>query len=49
MGFIETIERASALLERNGRVSLRALQGEFGLDDEALGELLEELRPDDPE
>ena len=38
-------ERARVFLERNGRVSLRALQGEFGLDDEALGE----LRPEDPE
>ncbi len=34
MSFLETVERARAFLERNGRVSLRALQREFSLDDE---------------
>ena len=43
MSFLETVERARAFLERNGRVSLRALQREFNLDDDALGELIEEL------
>jgi len=43
MGFLETLESARAFLERNGRVSLRALKREFDLDDEALDELIEEL------
>ncbi len=43
MSFLETVERARAFLERNGRVSLRALQREFNLDDGALDELIEEL------
>jgi class 3 adenylate cyclase/predicted ATPase len=43
MRFLETVEKARAFLERNGRVSLRALQREFDLDDGALDELIEEL------
>jgi class 3 adenylate cyclase/tetratricopeptide (TPR) repeat protein len=43
MSFLETVDRARSHLERNGRVSLRALQREFGLDDESLDELVEEL------
>ncbi len=43
MSFLETVEKARALLERNGRISLRALQREFNLDDGALDELIEEL------
>ncbi len=43
VSFIETIERARALLQRNGRLSLRALRREFDLDDEALEELVDEL------
>ena len=43
VSFIETIERARSLLERNGRLSLRALKREFELDDDALQELVEEL------
>jgi class 3 adenylate cyclase/tetratricopeptide (TPR) repeat protein len=43
MSFLETVERARAFLERNGRVSRRALQREFDLDDSALDELIEEL------
>jgi hypothetical protein len=43
VGFLETIESARDFLERNGRVSLRALQREFRLDDESLDELVEEL------
>ena len=43
MSFLETVEKARAFLERNGRVSLRALEREFSLDDGALDELIEEL------
>ena len=43
MSFLETVEKARAFLERNGRVSLRGLQREFNLDDGALDELIEEL------
>ena len=43
MSFLETVELARAFLERNGRVSLRGLKLEFGLDDDALDELVEEL------
>ncbi len=43
MSFLETVEKARAFLERNGRLSLRALQREFDLGDEVLGELIEEL------
>ena len=38
MSFLETIERAREFLERNGRVSLRALKREFDLDDGDLEE-----------
>jgi TOMM system kinase/cyclase fusion protein len=43
VSFIEAIERARAFLERNGRVSVRVLKREFGLDDEGLDELVREL------
>jgi hypothetical protein len=43
MSFLETVEKARTFLERNGGVSLRALQREFELDDDALDELVEEL------
>ncbi len=43
MSFVETVERARRLLERNGRLSLRALEREFALDDAALQELGDEL------
>jgi len=43
MSFLDTVERAKAYLERQGRVSLRALKREFDLDDAALEELVEEL------
>ncbi len=33
MSFLETVEKARAFLERNGRVSLSALRLEFGLDE----------------
>ncbi len=35
MSFLQTVEKARAFLERNGRVSLRALKREFDLDDDA--------------
>jgi predicted ATPase/class 3 adenylate cyclase len=43
MSFLDTIERARAYLERHHRVSLRALRREYGLDDDAVEELVEEL------
>jgi hypothetical protein len=43
MSFLDTIERAKSYLERQGRVSLRALKREFELDDDMLEELIEEL------
>lgn len=43
MTFLETVEKARAFLERNGRVSFRALARQFELDDDALEELVEEL------
>ena len=41
--FLDTVVRAKTYLHEHGRVSLRALQREFELDDEALDELVEEL------
>ena len=43
MKFSDIIDQASDLLERKGRLSLRALKREFELDDEALEDLTEEL------
>jgi class 3 adenylate cyclase len=43
MKFSEVVEQASALLQRKGRVTYRALQREFDLDDEALADLRDEL------
>jgi hypothetical protein len=43
MSFLDTIQRAKVYLEEQGRVSLRALKLEFGLDDEQLEVLIEEL------
>ena len=43
MSFIETLESARSLLERNRRVSLRALRLQFSLGEEELGALVEEL------
>ena len=42
MSFMEIVERARALLQRNGRVSLRALAREYSLG-ESVDELIEEL------
>ncbi len=41
--FLDTVLRAKAYLEQQGRVSLRALAREFELDDGVLSELVEEL------
>jgi class 3 adenylate cyclase len=41
--FLETVAQARALLERNHRVSLRALAREFELEGDALDELVDEL------
>jgi hypothetical protein len=43
VGFLETIASAKDFLRAHGRVSLRALQHEFGLDGDVLDELVEEL------
>ncbi|MEE8476457.1 MAG: FeoC-like transcriptional regulator, partial [Myxococcota bacterium] len=43
MRFLETVEKARAFLERNGRVSLSALRLEFGLDETQIEALIEEL------
>ncbi len=43
MGFLETVERASAFLARHERVSVRALRRECELDDAACEELIDEL------
>jgi len=43
MKFSELIEQARAWLQRQGRVSYRALKREFELDDEYLADLKSEL------
>jgi hypothetical protein len=43
MSFLDTVRRAGTYLQEQGRVSLRALSLEFGLDDESLEALVEEL------
>ena len=43
MKFSETVDQASALLERTGRVSYRALQRDFDLDEDTLEDLKAEL------
>ena len=43
MSFLQIVRRAKAYLEGQGRVSLSALRREFDLDDDALGDLVEEL------
>ncbi len=43
MKFSEVVAQASALLQRKGRITYRALQREFDLDDEALADLKDEL------
>ena len=43
LSFLEIVDRARAHLQKQGRISLRALRREFDLDDELLEELIEEL------
>lgn len=43
MKFSEIVEQSSALLQRKERITYRALQREFDLDDEALEDLKNEL------
>ena len=43
VSFLETVQKAKAYLEQEGRVSLRALRLEFSLDDEQVDALVEEL------
>ena len=43
MSFLETVEKARAFLEHNGRISLSALRLEFDLDETQIGALVEEL------
>ena len=43
MAFLDIVRDAKAHLQENGRVSIRALRREFGMDDETLEELIEEL------
>ncbi len=43
MKFYEVVEQVLALLQREGRVSYRALKREFGLDDDYLEDLKAEI------
>ena len=43
MKFSEIVAQASALLQRKGRITYRALQREFTLDEAALADLRDEL------
>ena len=43
MKFSEVVEQAGALLQRKGRITYRALQREFRLDEQALQDLKDEL------
>ena len=43
MSFLDDVGRAKTLLAEHGRVSVRALKRELGVDDEILEELVEEL------
>jgi class 3 adenylate cyclase/predicted ATPase len=43
VSFLDTVVRAKTYLREHGRVSLRGLQREFGLDPDTLDELVEEL------
>ena len=43
MKFSEVVEQASALLQRKGRMTYRALKREFALDEDALADLKFEL------
>ena len=43
MDFYEVLAQVSALLQREGRTSYRALKRQFALDDDAIEDLKEEL------
>jgi len=43
LAFLDIVRDAEAHLQENGRVSIRALRREFGVDDETLEDLIEEL------
>jgi hypothetical protein len=43
LSFLDTIETVRAFLQRQKRVSFRALRREFSLDEETLTELIDEL------
>ncbi|HEY5170771.1 MAG TPA: adenylate/guanylate cyclase domain-containing protein, partial [Acidimicrobiia bacterium] len=43
MGFLDTVKQAGAAIQREGRVSKRAMQREFDLDDAQLDEVVAEL------
>ena len=48
MDFVEVIEQARDLLRSKERMTYRTLKRQFGLDDEALDDLKEELLFSDP-
>ena len=43
MDFYDVLAQVSALLQREGRTSYRALKRQFGLDDDYIEDLKEEL------
>ena len=43
MSFLDTVAKVKAYLQEHGRVSLRGLKRELGVDDDALDEVVEEL------
>ena len=43
MSFLATVDQARAFLERQQRISLKALRREFGLDAETFADLIEAL------
>ena len=49
MKFSEIVDQATALLQRKGRLSYRALKREFELDDEVLEDVKEELLFSNPQ
>jgi len=49
MGFYEILDQVADLLRRRGRVTYRALQREFQLDEDALNDLKDELLYAHPE
>ena len=49
MGFYEILDQVVDLLRRRGRVTYRALQREFQLDEDALNDLKDELLYAHPE